>query len=152
MGLQPAALRAVLVILVFSGLLVSAQKTSSKQPAREPLSPEVAELYQQGMDALNRRDLAAARGYFEQVLKVTPRSPEANNLLGWVLMMQGNNQSAIKHFRAAIASRPTFVPGYINLGQALERSGNLTQAEQTFREATKLAPTDADARRGLGRL
>src|SRR4051812_11029997 len=86
MPLGSASFRVLLVIGLLSGLLVSAEDNPTKSRATRAVSPKVADLYKEGMAALGRKALSAARQYFERIVKLTPRSPEARNLLGWVLM------------------------------------------------------------------
>src|SRR5262249_27079412 len=62
--------------------------------------------YQQGLSAIQAGDLGAARGQFEKVIRLAPRSPEAHNSLGWVLFSQGELEDAIRHFRTALQLRP----------------------------------------------
>ena len=44
-----------------------------------------------------------------------PDAPQPHNLLGIVLEKQGNHPSAMKHFRAAWALDPTYLPAEENL-------------------------------------
>jgi Flp pilus assembly protein TadD len=70
--------------------------------------------YAQGVSALQRGDLAAARAAFEKVLHLVPNNPEAHNSLGWVLLAQGQTDDAIFHFRAALRAKPAFAQAHIN--------------------------------------
>ena len=44
-----------------------------------------------------------------------PNAPEPHNLLGIVLEKEGNHADAMKHFRAAYALDPTYIPARQNL-------------------------------------
>src|SRR6266496_5156827 len=46
-------------------------------------------LYDQGMVALHKADLVAARSAFEKVVRLAPRNADAHNSLGWILLNQG---------------------------------------------------------------
>ena len=107
-------------------------------------------LYRQGLDAVNRGDLASARTTFEQVIKLAPGSPEGHNSLGWVLFSQGHTEEAALQIRIALRLKPNFPAAHINLANALTRSGKLAEAEAEARAAVRLAPGDSEAHRTLG--
>jgi lipoprotein NlpI len=44
-----------------------------------------------------------------------PHSPQPHNLIGVLLVKEGNHAQAMKHFRAAWALDPTFIPARWNL-------------------------------------
>ena len=48
-------------------------------------------------------------------MKEFPHAPEPHNLIGLLLEMQGDHLTAMKHFRAAWALDPTYVPARHNL-------------------------------------
>lgn len=50
-----------------------------------------------------------------QAMKRYPHAPEPHNLLGIVLEKSGNHGAAMKHFRAAWALDPTYLPANHNL-------------------------------------
>jgi len=46
-----------------------------------------------------------------------PHAPEPHNLMGILLERQNDHLSAMKHFRAAWALDPTYIPARININQ-----------------------------------
>src|SRR5271167_2796976 len=69
-----------LIVLLFSGgYLFSAQTDRS---------PQVAQLYADGLAAMKANDFIGARKAFEGVLKNNPNDALAHNLLGWVLLTE----------------------------------------------------------------
>jgi hypothetical protein len=48
-------------------------------------------------------------------MKNSPHAPEPHNLLGMLLENQGDHLLAMKHFRAAWALEPTYLPARYNL-------------------------------------
>src|SRR5436189_136107 len=68
-------------------------------PQRRSPSAAAESAYQRGMSALKTRNLPAARVAFEDAVKLAPRSAEAHNSLGWVLLTQGDIDKAISEFR-----------------------------------------------------
>ena len=81
-------------------------------------------LYRAGIAALQQRDLAAAQADFEQAVKLSPRSAEAHNSLGWVLLARQQLDAAIAEFNAALDIRTDFFQAYLNLSSALLEKGD----------------------------
>ena len=46
-----------------------------------------------------------------------PHAPQPHNLMGVIFEMQGNHTDALKHFRAAWALDPTYLPARKNLNR-----------------------------------
>ena len=145
-----ASLRRLFVILLLGSLPVTLFAQASKP--RETPEKQVATLNRQGMAALKRGDLASARVIFEKVVRLSPRSPEGHNSLGWVLLSQNQPDAAISHFRRALELRPDFAQAHTYLANALAQKGDIEAALSESREAVRLAPRDAEAHRTLGRL
>lgn len=61
-----------------------------------------------------------------------PHAPHPHNLMGILLEKQGNHLSAMKHFRAAWALDPTYLPCRINLDRygSFFNQGNCAFDEQ----------------------
>jgi tetratricopeptide (TPR) repeat protein len=80
-----------------------------------------------------------------------PFSARAHHSAGVVLMQQGKFSEAIEHFRLSVAIEPT--PGaLVRLGRSLTAIGERTAAVAVYREALRLDPSRADARKGLEEL
>src|SRR4029077_8243991 len=131
-----------LLVFTFAQLAFPQQKTPS----------QVDSLYRQGLAAVKRGDLAHARGFFEEMIKLAPGSPEAHNSLGWVFFSQGHTPEAISQLRIALKLKPNFLQAHVNLANALAQNGNLPQADSEARELVRLAPQNAEAHRTLGRV
>ena len=80
---------------------------TAKQPGRA-VSTETQFIFHQGMAALKERNLDAARAAFEKVVRLSPADSEAHNLLGWVLLAQGQIDSAVVECSKAIRLKPGF--------------------------------------------
>lgn len=50
-----------------------------------------------------------------EAMKTYPHSPQPHNLIGIILEKQGNHMLAMKHFRAAAALDPAYLPARQNL-------------------------------------
>jgi len=72
--------------------------------------------------------------------------------LGSTLVAQGDVDTAIGHFRAAIKLRPDLAVAHNNLGNALRLKGDKAGALECFREAVRLDPASAEAQSNLGRM
>ena len=55
-----------------------------------------------------------------QYMELYPHAPQPHNLLGIVMEKTGKHHAAMKHFKAALALDPEYLPAKYNL----ERSGN----------------------------
>lgn len=55
-----------------------------------------------------------------------PHSPQPHNLMGIVLEATGDAQGAMKHYRAAIALEPSYMPARENLYRKGDLSNNST--------------------------
>jgi tetratricopeptide (TPR) repeat protein len=64
-----------------------------------------------------------------------PESPRAAYNYGLVLTNRGDHQQAIKYYRQAIQSEPTFVKAYFNLASTYAGLGRIDDARQVYRAA-----------------
>jgi Flp pilus assembly protein TadD len=133
-----------ILVLVALAAAMHAQSNSSKASTDA--------LYARGMAALRHQDLNSARSAFEKVIAIAPRSPEAHNSLGWVLVSQGEVEAGIVQFRTAIKLKPAFPQAHLNLANALSQRQDFSDAESEAHEAVRLAPRDSEAHRTLGKV
>lgn len=68
------------------------------------------------------------------------------------LLLRGRHDEAGEYFEKALSLDPNYAQGHDGLGQVRQRQGNTTEALQHFRDAVRLAPANADARRHLADL
>ena len=64
----------------------------------------------------------------------------------------GRSQEGVTAVRRALLLEPGCLPALASLGNLLEESGNLEEAEGVFRRLIALNPEDANAFNGLGRV
>src|SRR2546421_11676271 len=81
------ALRALVQVLFF---VICLSTVSSAQDQ----AGEAQTAYAQGLSALKNKNLALAQVEFQKALRLSPRSPEPHNSLGFVLMLKGNLPAA----------------------------------------------------------
>lgn len=83
---------------------------------------------------------------------VTKLFTQTNNNLGIVLVIQGEDRDARRHFRRALDWAPGNVDALINLGLVLERADNLEGARDVLEEALNLNDEFFKARLALARV
>jgi len=76
---------------------------------------ELLALCGQIRELVQRRDFVSAKRLVSVAMGDHPHAPEPHNLLGVLLEMRGDHAAAMKHFRAAWALDPTYVPARQNL-------------------------------------
>ena len=82
---------------------------------------------------------------FNELLKFKPDFSEAQNNLGYALLLTGNTQQAIEHFRLAIKYRPASPEAYFNLAAAMKKQGRLEEAISCYKQALEIKPDYIDA-------
>jgi Flp pilus assembly protein TadD len=129
---------------------------TGRKPARavqnaSHTQPPAAELTE-GVAALERGDLAAAKLIFERVLAAAPRSVEAHTYLGVIMDRAGDLAGAEKHFAAAAANAPLLPSARNNHGAILLRLGRTEQAVAQFEVSLKLDPRQPSALVNLAQI
>jgi tetratricopeptide (TPR) repeat protein len=95
---------------------------------------------QDGYDALERGDKAAARAKFESVLRDDPKNTSAQKQLGFMNLDDGKNAEAAANFAAALAVAPTDYFIALQLGYAYQSLDKNDAAHAAF--AAAAASTD----------
>lgn len=90
----------------------------TERPDRGPMDQFSAHL-DRGWDLIHRGDLAGAQRSAEKSLELDAESPEAHNLLGYVSAALGNHETALDHYRQAIALDDSFVEAMLNAAEVL---------------------------------
>lgn len=119
--------------------------------------PRLRALWEQGQQAIRRRDFAAARIAFETILRGDPRQLPARLLLSSVLLAQNHLRAATDLLKAGVAFLPNDADSIVRLAQALARLGETNAARACLRHsevARTRAPTGllglAHVYQGLG--
>lgn len=79
-----------------------------------------------------------AYGIITEGMKAEPDSAAWHNLLGILYEKQGNHTGGMKHFRAAWALEPTFLPAsrnmdmYGSFGKGIDRTVRISKDEVVF--------------------
>src|SRR3954447_25905141 len=94
--------------------------------------------------------LDAARGLYEDVLRIVPEQPDALHLLGVLALQSGRPADAVLRIRRAVKRRPDSAVYHCNLGVALQAVGQVTHARASLERAAALDPRNVDALFNLG--
>jgi len=96
-----------------------------------------------GMILVAREDFPQARYHFERAIaNASPGDPsllDAHNALADVMSMQGQIESAVTQYRAAIQLDPEFAPAHFSLGSILAMQGRKSEALSHFQKAAASA-------------
>jgi predicted O-linked N-acetylglucosamine transferase (SPINDLY family) len=102
-------------------------------------------LLERALHAHQRGDLDAALSDYNALLETLPRHAAILANRASIHLARDDAASAEHDARIATASDPTSFGAWINLGLALRRIGNVTNASSALRRASALRPTDARA-------
>lgn len=91
-----------------------------------------------------------ARSYFEQVIKLKKKDPEAWNNLGATEYIDGHPRNAIYDYRRAIKLNKRAASYHSNLGTLYMDQQDFRSARKQFRIALKLDPAIFEHRAGMG--
>jgi tetratricopeptide (TPR) repeat protein len=81
---------------------------------------------------------SSAMDLWSHTLAVTTKNSFAHRHLGWALMVNGQNEKALSHFREAVMISPTEAANYINLGLCLQQSRQPGAALEQYQRAAGL--------------
>lgn len=95
--------------------------------------PRLRALWEQGQQAIRRRDFAAAHAAFETILRADPRALPARLLLSGVLLAQDRLRAATDLLKAGVALLPADADAIARLAQALARLGETNAARACLR-------------------
>jgi len=113
-------------------------------------------LYEYGVALSSAGELDRAREMADAALKADPKLAEAHVLRGRLLVQKRQLPEAANEYREAIGLRPDFARARLDLASVLAAQGNMEQAVEQLREASKsndpeTARLAVDALRRLGR-
>ncbi|HEX6973261.1 MAG TPA: sulfatase-like hydrolase/transferase [Vicinamibacterales bacterium] len=85
-------------------------------------------------------DIDRAEQAYRRALEVDATYPDASNGLGVILVQRKRAAEAIPFFKAAVARDPRLYEAQLNLGIALQESGDPAAAAEAYRRVLTLAP------------
>jgi Flp pilus assembly protein TadD len=111
---------------------------TADRPGDAPALNNLAWLYQQ------KGDLAKARGLAERAMVASPRVPQIDDTLGWILLAQGEADKALTYLSAASLSAPTNPDIQYHLAVALHRVGRQADAQATLENLLRTGVSFSD--------
>lgn len=107
------------------------------------LSPDYPEaLHFKGQRAMQRGDLAGARGLFGRAARAAPKDPIVQLGLAFACQRAGDDRAEMAALTAALTADPYCYPALLAKGANLERNGLKRQAARIYSDALKIVPPD----------
>lgn len=94
--------------------------------------------------------LGDARRAYGELLSIEPANPDANNLMGLLLIQTGEPIRAVRHIRRALRTEPENAQSHFNLGVAYKDQKRMAEAVGALTEATRLEPGNMEFQASLG--
>ena len=113
---------------------------------------QMQELLSEAVQAQRSGDLDRSRSLVERVLKGDPDNPAANQILGVLLIQEGNPGRAIGHLERVAEVAPRSPEVHLNLGVAYENTGDLDRAVVQYKKTVSLNPRFAVGYSNLGNV
>lgn len=104
-----------------------------------------------GTAYLANNQAGPAMRHLKEAVKLDARATFLSNL-GYAYQLSGDLRLAIQTYREALQKDKKLGSAWINLGTALAKQGKLDEAEDAFKEALRLDPTDPRAKANLAEL
>jgi len=121
----------------------AASQRPTPQPASAPtLSPQLQDVFNQGVQALQAGQLDSAEKAFLRILKEGGPVAFVYNDLGIVYEQRGERERALAQFREAARLQPDYVAPRVLMGSTLLAMGRFREAAHELEVATKLQPSD----------
>lgn len=145
--------RALAAALARAGKTTESQEQRKEAQALDELTAKAGRsrvLLGSAIEHLQRRDVSAALGELRQAVRLSPDYPDAHLELARTLAREGSHEvEVIQTLQRTIQLDAGNAEAHLLLGQALERSGQKSEAMAEFRRAAELAPSLAEAHREL---
>ena len=120
-----------------------------KNKAPEP-PPRIRKLLDQASSCIEYGRLGQAEDLCREIVKLSPRTSEAYNILGIIYQERGLIDDAISALHKAVELDGSNADAFFNLGSILGQRGQYEQAAISLRKGLALAPRTAEARNNLG--
>lgn len=101
--------------------------------------------FQNGLNALNKKNFKDAREIFENLLKKHPKHAETNHLMGVTLQLLNKVDEALIYYQKTVEIKPDFAEAHKNLGNMFYRLGKIFEAEKCLKKATELKSDFSEA-------
>lgn len=117
------------------------------------MEPENGQLcYLLALLYVDEDDLAQARHWFAETVRLAPQAAPAHYNLGVIAAEEGHLAVAIGHYEAALALQPGDTDTLFNLALTLKQDGRLAAAEKCYLRLLAIEPQASDTLYNLGVL
>ncbi len=135
-----------LILVMLAAVAAFAQDGDDAEPA------DAVALFQQGQDAHEKGEYAAAVELYQKAISAVADFPEAEYQRGHALLSLGKHDEAEKAFRRAVEIRPDWTLALANLGSLLVGKGAYDEAGKLLAKAIALDDQNALAYSALTEL
>lgn len=111
---------------------------------------QVTLLNKMGISSLELRNIAAAKAYFQKVVKLQKKNPEGWNNLGAIEYLTGRYDAAIGNYKKAIKYDKDSATYHSNLGTAYFEKKDFESARKQYEIALKIDPNMMQRHSSLG--
>jgi protein O-GlcNAc transferase len=98
----------------------------------------------------NQRQLPQARALYETALQQRPMDFDALNMLGLLLLQEGNFPAGVEYLKKAISVNPSIAHTHCNLGNGYIQLKDFLNAYKCFENALSIEPENIDSLTGQG--
>ncbi len=112
--------------------------------------PTVAQLIQDGQQALAATQYPEAKEAFAAALEKEPDNPAAHRGLGWVYYDTGDYEQAVAEFTKAVALEPANAEGYRGQGLSYQALKKYEESLEPLKKWSELEPQNEPAQTSLG--
>jgi len=105
-----------------------------------------------GVNALDKKEWAAAAAYFRQGVELAPDNPSLRHRLGTALFMNGDAGAAVEQFKEVVRRSPDFAKARYSLGVLLIAGGRANEAIEQLSAAVRDDPSYIEARLRLAEV
>jgi tetratricopeptide (TPR) repeat protein len=99
------------------------------------MQSQLMQLKQQGLQAFDRKDYAAALELFQAFLEERPGFADIRHAAGLCLGFLGRAEEALEQMRLAVRVNPGYVEAHINSALLLQELGRYDEAREAFEQA-----------------
>ena len=124
--------------------------TDPRLAVRIEAGRSLAGLPESDLSAAQQAALRGALASYREAQLLQSDWPQAHVNLGMLAARQGHWGQARTHYEQAIRTGPDFIPGYVNLADALRVQKEETRAAEVLRAGLLRAPDHPDLRHALG--
>ncbi len=97
-------------------------------------------------------NIPAALTLYREILRQSPRDPDALHMMGVIAQQGGNSQLALQFIEAALGAKPDFARAWFNRGIILRALGRSAEALQSARMAADTEPDLAETWDLIGQI